>query len=328
MAETMRLVQYLREDLTRGVAKVDGVRLVPIDGFDSVYRLALWAIDNGRTLREAVERHLSGDSIAYSDELTFLPAFDHPDERARCLVSGTGLTHRKSAQTRNSMHTGAQQVTDSMRMYEWGVEGGRPEGDRIGAQPEWFYKGNGYILRGHNEPLNVPAYADDGGDEPEIAGCYVIDWSGAPRRVGFVMGNEFSDHVMERKNYLYLAPSKLRQCSIGPELAVAADFDDIRGTARVERNGEVIWTKDLATGEAHMCHSLANMEHHHFKYAEHRQAGDAHVHFYGAGAFSFGELTLQDGDVMEIEFEGFGKPLRNPVRIDGTEQPLVRVAAL
>ena len=62
MAETMRLVQYLREDLTRGVAKVDGARLVPIDGFDSVYRLALWAIDNGRTLREAVERHLSGDS--------------------------------------------------------------------------------------------------------------------------------------------------------------------------------------------------------------------------------------------------------------------------
>ena len=187
--------------------------------------------------------------MPYNEELTFLPVFDHPDERARCLVSGTGLTHRKSAQTRNSMHTGAEAVTDSMRMYEWGVEGGRPAADCIGAQPEWFYKGNGYILRGHNETLHVPGVWEDGGEESEIAGCYVIDWSGVPRRVGFAVGNEFSDHVMERKNYLYLAPSKLRQCSIGPELVVDSEFHDIRGKARIERGGETIWTKDLATGE-------------------------------------------------------------------------------
>src|SRR5688500_10680069 len=106
MDGAMRLVQYLREDLGRNVALVNGDRLVPIQGLDSAYRIAMWAIDNGRSFREAVEKHLSVDSLAYTEELTFLPAFDHPDERARCLISGTGLTHRKSAQARNSMHTG------------------------------------------------------------------------------------------------------------------------------------------------------------------------------------------------------------------------------
>ena len=324
----MRLVQYLEDALRRRVALVDGDRLVPVAGFDSVYSLAFHAIDTSKPLREVVERNLSRESIAYSDELMYLPSFDHPQERARCLVSGTGLTHRQSAQTRNSMHTGAQAVTDSMRMYEWGVEGGRPEPGKIGAQPEWFYKGNGGILRGHNDTLDVPPYADDGGDESEIAGCYVIDWTGVPRRVGLTMGNEFSDHVMERKNYLYLAPSKLRQCAIGPELVGDADFENITGLARIERAGKEIWRKELATGADHMCHSLANMEHHHFKYSAHRQPGDAHIHFFGAGAFSFGQVTLEDGDVMEVAFDGFGRPLRNQLRVDKARNDLVQVTAL
>src|ERR1035438_1530325 len=105
-----------------------------------------------------------------------------------------------------------------MRMYEWGVEGGRPEPDAIGVAPEWFFKGTGGVLRGHNEPLDVPAYAEDGGEEPEVAGIYVIDAAGHPRRVGMAAGNEFSDHGVEKRNYLYLAASKLRTCAIGPEL--------------------------------------------------------------------------------------------------------------
>ena len=62
-----------------------------------------------------------------------------------------------------------------------------------------------------------------------------------------------------------------------------------------------------------MCHSLANMEHHHFKFEAHRRPGDIHVHFFGADAFSFGEgVQLADGDWMQVRFDGFGKPLRNP----------------
>ncbi|HYI94141.1 MAG TPA: AraD1 family protein [Bryobacteraceae bacterium] len=324
----MRLVQFLQDELQRRVGLVDGDRLRLIDGFTSVYDLAFSAIDNNTGLNQVIERSVSDESVEYTDELMFLPAFDHPGERARLLVSGTGLTHRKSAQTRNSMHTGVQTITDSMRMYEWGVEGGRPAPGAIGTPPEWFYKGNGYVLRAHNEELQIPAFADDGGDEAELAGCYVIDWSGTPRRIGLAVGNEFSDHVMERKNYLYLAPSKLRQCAIGPELVVGAEFENVRGAARILRSGTAIWRKDLLTGEENMCHSLGNMEHHHFKYSAHRQPGDAHVHFFGAGAFSFGEISLEDGDVMEIAFEGFGRPLRNEVRRERGEAPLIQAVPL
>jgi hypothetical protein len=78
-----------------------------------------------------------------------------------------------------------------------------------------------------------------------------------------------------------------------------------------------------------MCHSLANLEHHHFKHAEHRRPGDVHIHFFGADMFSFKDrLKLEDGDVVEIVFEGFGRPLRNPIWIDRAEQQVLEVKPL
>ena len=64
-----------------------------------------------------------------------------------------------------------------------------------------------------------------------------------------------------------------------------------------------------------MNHTVANLEHHHFKYAAHRRPGDTHIYFFGADAFSFGEgFELRDRDIMEVEMPGFGRPLRNPLR--------------
>ena len=68
-----------------------------------------------------------------------------------------------------------------------------------------------------------------------------------------------------------------------------------------------------------MCHSLANIEHHHFKFEGHRRPGDLHVHYFGAHSLSYGDgVTLDDGDVMVIQFDGFGRALRNPVAMDRT----------
>ena len=93
------------------------------------------------------------------------------------------------------MHsTAGEELTDSMRMFRWGMEGGRPAPECVGIPPEWFYKGTGTILRAHNEPLDVPSYAEDGGEEAEIAGVYVIAGEGRPYRIGFATGNEFSDY--------------------------------------------------------------------------------------------------------------------------------------
>jgi hypothetical protein len=223
----------------------------------------------------------------------------------------------------------AEPLTDSMKMYRIGLEGGRPAAGEIGAAPEWFYKGCGLIVRAHGQPLEVPPYAEDGGDEAEIAGAYLVGPDGTPYRVGLVQGNEFSDHVMEAKSYLYLAPSKLRTCSLGPELVVGADFADVPGKVRVERGGGVVWEAALASGERAMSHSLANLEHHHFKYPAHRRPGDVHVHFFGADHFSFRDrVRLEDGDVMVVAFQNFGRPLRNPVRIDRTRPAAVAVRVL
>jgi hypothetical protein len=129
-------------------------------------------------------------------------------------------------------------------------------------------------------------------------------------------GNEFSDHRFEKKNYLNLAGSKLRTCSIGPELVVHPDFRSVPGTVTILRGGSPFWSQPISSGEQEMSHSLGNLEHHHFKFALHRRPGDVHIHFLGAHSLSFGQgIELNDGDVMEISFHGFGRPLRNPVQV-------------
>jgi hypothetical protein len=211
----------------------------------------------------------------------------------------------------------AEEVTDSMRMFQWGIEGGRPKEGEIGIAPEWFYKGNGFMLRAPFAPLTIPTYAEDGGEEAELAGIYVIDEGGMPYRIGMAAGNEFSDHQFEKRNYLNLAGSKLRTCSLGPELVVGGEFQEVAGEVLIKRGADTIWSKKIATGESNMCHSLANLEHHHFKFEGHRQPGDVHVHFFGAHSLSFGDgIVLKDGDWMEVRYEGFGRALRNVIRLE------------
>ena len=142
-------------------------------------------------------------------------------------------------------------------------------------------------------------------------------------------GNEFSDHRFEKRNYLNLAGSKLRTCSIGPELVVDSDFGSVPGRVSIERGGAILWEKEIRTGEEEMCHSLRNIEHHHFKFEAHRRPGDLHVHFFGAHSLSFGEgLQLSDGDVMVARFDGFGRPLRNPVQVAASTHAPVSVHPL
>ena len=327
----MRVVQIVRSG-ERRVGLVDGERLRLVDGRAGrdVYSLAMRSAEQGQELSRAVEQAVSGESLDYNaiyearSEWRLLPAFDHPGDNAHCLVSGTGLTHKASAENRAAMHRhGEAEITDSIRMYQLGLEGGAPEPGQVGVPPEWFYKGGGSILKAHGEKLEIPAYGWDGGEEPEIAGVYIVAVTGEPYRVGLTQGNEFSDHRMERKNYLYLAPSKLRTCAIGPELTIGEiEFEDVPGTVAIWRNNALIWQKDIWSGQKNMSHSLANLEHHHFKYEAHRRPGDVHVHFFGADAFSFGDgITLEPGDVMQVSFPRFGRALRNTLsRAEAPEQ--------
>ena len=332
MKEIRRLVQ-IKNQTERRIALVKEPKLMLINGFNSIYDLAVSALEQGLKLVALIAENLSSEELDYEaiyrgeSEWKLLPSFDNPHAPMSCLVAGTGLTHKNSALNRQMMHQAADdKPTDSMQMYQWGVEGGTPAPGEIGVQPEWFYKGNGAVLKAHGEYLEVPLYGNDGGEEPEVAGVYLVDKNGTPYRIGFTTGNEFSDHVMEKKNYLYLAPSKLRQCAIGPELAIDADFLSLNGKVSVSRKGEKLWSADIQTGEENMAHNLSNLEYHHFKYDNHLITYQSHVHLFGADAFSFGnKIRLQDEDEMKVEWNGLGRPLCNKIKIRNEKEELVEI---
>ena len=331
----MRLIQIER-DKVRRVALVEEPHLRLLDGCGSIYELAGKAVENGAKLSDVARKAATGELLDYDpiyrgeSEWRILPPVDHPEEPSRCMVSGTGLTHLGSARNRNAMHAVPHaELTDSMKMFRWGVDGGRPQPGAIGTSPEWFYKGTGTSLRAHGQALDVPCYAEDGGEEAEVAGVYWIAPNGQPHRIGMAQGNEFSDHRFEKRNYLYLASSKLRTCALGPELVVDPEFESVPVKVVIERDGRELWSKVLRTGEAEMCHSLANIEHHHFKFEAHRRSGDVHVHFLGTDYLSFSDgISMQEGDVMQVRVEGFGRPLRNPVHVGQAADILVHVIPL
>jgi hypothetical protein len=217
------------------------------------------------------------------------------------------------------------QQSDSMKMFLMGIEGGKPSAGRRGVQPEWFFKGNGFCLVEPGAPLLAPDFAQDAGEEPEIAGVYLIADDGCPTRVGFALANEFSDHVTERSNYLWLAHSKLRPAALGPELLLGELPARITGTSRILRKGHILWEKPFVSGEAYMSHSLANLEYHHFKYRQFRQPGDVHIHFFGTGTLSFSDgIRTQEADVFEITAPPFTLPVRNPIAREPTPELSVR----
>lgn len=318
----MRLIQFKDERNNLRVARSDTgtLRGIQIDG--GTLALARAAIAAGHSLE--VEADARGyieapDYGALVEAGRLLPPLTHPDP-AHCLISGTGLTHLGSADTRDSMHHGAvdedANLTDSMKMFRMGLEGGKPGPGEQGVQPEWFYKGDGSILAPPGQPIEVPAFSQDAGEEPEVAGVYLVGDDGRIYRLGFALSNELSDHVMERENYLWLAHSKLRRCSAGPELLTGNLPTHLEGTSRVIRDGRTLWEKNFLTGEANMSHSIANLERHHFKYEQFRRSGDIHFHVFGTATLSFADgIRARDGDTFEIQIPEFGAALRNPVRL-------------
>ncbi|MGC1300970.1 MAG: AraD1 family protein [Caulobacteraceae bacterium] len=326
----VRLVQLKSVAGERVVAVSDGAGARQIKGVHTVYALAQQAISEGETLAQVVHAHGLGEAVDLDSafaEGRILAPIDHPDP-AHLYLTGTGLTHLGSADARDRMHKASAQaegLTDSMKMFRMGVEGGKPAPGEVGVQPEWFYKGDGSSVIAPEAAFQSPDFALDGGEEPEIAGIYVIGRDGTPCRLGFALGNEFSDHVTERQNYLFLAHSKLRNAAFGPELRLGELPADVRGASRIRRRGKVVWEKPFLSGEENMSHTIANLEHHHFKYPLFRRPGDVHVHFFGTATLSFNDGVVPlPGDVFEIEVEAFGRPLRNPLAIAPALQSLVR----
>lgn len=252
----MRLMQVKSGRSERAVVATVDEQSWVVRGYRRVYDLALAAIAKRTTIARLVEKAGRGpaaDPAALLASGKVLQPIDHADP-AHLFVTGTGLSHLGSAETRDAMHTkvtgvAEETLTDSMRMFRMGLEGGKPKPGKWGVQPEWFYKGDGSFVAAPGEPLVSPHFALDGGEEPEVAGIYVVGKNSTPHRVGFALLNEFSDHVTERQNYLFLAHSKLRPCSFGPEILLGNLPADIRGTSRIRRGKKLIFDQPFLTGE-------------------------------------------------------------------------------
>ena len=291
----LRLMQHRASDGTRSVIAGDGQSSHLVSGVSSTREIAQRAIEAGVGLAEMVARCGLGPDLDPAAELAagrILAPIDH-DDPAHLMMSGTGLTHLGSADARDRMHRLAEseKQTDSMRIFLEGVEGGKPAAGTVGCQPEWFYKGDGSQVVGPGDPLVMPDFALDGGEEPELAGVYLTALDGVPFRLGLCLANEFSDHVTERHNYLWLAHSKLRQAALGAELLVGPPPEHVEG-----------W--------------------HHFKYAQFRRPGDVHVHFLGTATLSFSDgFGAEASDEFEIEARPFTLPLRNRLERAEERQP-------
>jgi hypothetical protein len=326
----MRLVQYIDAEQNRHVALVDGNDLVRLDNFSTVRALALCAIENQLSMASVVMANMSGvrdDYDAAEREGRLLVPIDH-DEPYRMLITGTGLTHIGSASLRSAMHgeEPGEGLTDAARLFRAGLENGKPLDGAIGVEPEWFYKGTGVDAVATGQTINCAAHAQSLAEEAEIAGVYVIGADGKPYRIGFVLANDVSDHVLEKQNYMYIASSKRHPCPLGPELLLGDLPTDVRGDVRVLRGDEILWSGAFASGESSMSHSIANLEHHHFKHHASQRAGDVHVHVFGCDATSGeAQLHLQDGDVFEIQSQVFGRSLRNKILRTRSKAPRVQV---
>jgi hypothetical protein len=315
----MRLLQFIDKKGQAAVGWVRDENVFVLENVSSVYELFVNIFDDNKEVEDAIWKMVSDKTEDYEalflENRVLLPV-NHPDPY-HTWITGTGLTHLGSAASRDNMHKKISQqsdenLSDSMKIFKMGLENGKKKGNTPASQPEWFYKGNGLIAVPPGAPLTAPQFAWDGGEEPEIAGLYIIDLIGTPRRIGFCLGNEFSDHKMESVNYLYLAHSKLRKCSYGPEILIGDLPKNISGRSRIIRNENIIWEKEFLTGEDNMSHNIANLEHHHFKYDLFRQPGDLHIHFFGTAVLSFSDnMELKDGDIFEIKADLFGKPLKN-----------------
>src|SRR4051794_20639126 len=100
----LRLVQLEHPEEGRRVALVEEPYLRVLAQHRTVYHLAQAALSSGCGLEEMAAADRSPQALGYDSVYEgrspwrLLPPFDHPEEPGRCLVSGTGLTHKASAE--------------------------------------------------------------------------------------------------------------------------------------------------------------------------------------------------------------------------------------
>ena len=153
-------------------------------------------------------------------------------------------------------------------------------------------------------------FALDGGEEPETRRP-VSRLRRRRRRIGSVFRSATNSPITSPSARI-TCTSRIRSCDPAPSdrsCAPARPPVHMEGMSRIHRADRIFGSVRSSPAKSNMCHTLANLEYHHFKYAAHRRPGDVHLHFFGTATLSFA-----DGDRLRYPATSSKSNCRNWAR--------------
>jgi len=172
-----------------------------------------------------------------------------------------------------------------------------------GERPELFMKMPAYRVPAPGAPLRVRADSTWDVPEPELA----LVLTAAGEIAGYLVADDISSRSIEGENPLYLAQAKIYDDSLGLSgtIVLARDAGDVARSAsirlRIERSDDRIYEGETST--AKMRRSFEELAGYLFRELSHPFGA---VLLTGTGLVPPDEVTLEDGDVVEIEIDGIG----------------------
>ena len=209
-----------------------------------------------------------------------------PDE-----VWGAGVTYAISQEARQEEGGLAESYLDAY------------EGDR----PEVYFKATPSRTVGPNESVGIRGDSEWDAAEPELS---IVLYDG--EIVGYTVGNDVCSRSIERENLLYLPQSKTyaKSCAIGPCIATdetVGDPLDLEMSLTLDRDGETVFAESTSTSEmVRTCEELVGY------FERYNEVPEASVLLTGTSIIPPDDVTLRDGDRVDIEIEDIGT-LSNPV---------------
>lgn len=183
--------------------------------------------------------------------------------------------------------------------------------DRIytAERPEIFFKDNGRRTVGPGQPIGIRGDSNWSVPEPELTA--ILDSAGTI--LGYTIGNDVSARDIEGANPLYLPQAKIYagSCALGPVIVPAAEIDPYKLVVRcrVLRQGAVEW--EAETNTSTLKRKVEELVGYLLRY---NPIPDGTALMTGTGLVPPDDLSLRDGDMVELEISGIGF-LGNPVRV-------------
>lgn len=206
-------------------------------------------------------------------------------------------------------HPGGAMVGGFMQTHNVKVDADTP------AQPNWFLKGLGDVLRVPGEDLHAPAGSVALTEEAEVVLVHVTDAAGEARYVGYTFGNDLTDIGRFRRHRGHLSYAKLCDAGVAPWLFLGEPPSRVTGHVTIERDGGPGWRGEFTTGTKALHYGVDAIMSELFSYDALRVPGRVHYVYLGADRSSFHDgYRMADGDRVTLDFASHDVTLSHTVR--------------